>query len=145
MAESELAHDEQALFKAFVGGDGPRVRRHDLGNSGGARRTSNGNNPIHDVALGKNSCKISITQHGHRTHIVLHHVARRFQHRLRGLHGIESAVFYRLAESAHRTPSTKGNSEWQPRQYAAGPGGQYSITAVYAGSAERLSQLGRSL
>src|SRR5579864_57768 len=116
MAKSEFAHDEQAFFDAFIGGDSARVRGHDFGNGGGAWGAPDGDDAVHDVAFGEDTSEISVAENGHGADVVLQHVARGLEHGTVGVDGIESAVFYQLAESSHRLVLGEGES-----QDAAGP------------------------
>src|SRR4029077_5101954 len=111
MAESEFAHDEQALFDAFIGWDGARVRGHDLRNGGGARGAAAGGYPGHKVAFGEDGGEISVAEYGQGTDIVLQHVTRGFEHGAVGVDGIESAVFNQLAKSSHRWVLGEGESQ----------------------------------
>jgi len=126
MAESEFAHDEQALFDAFIGGDSARVRGHDFGNGGGAGRAADGDNAVHNVAFGEDPSEISVAKNRKCADIVLQHVARGLKHGAVGVDGIESAVFYQLAESSHRLVLGEGES-----QDAAGLNGRHEVSGQY--------------
>src|SRR4029077_11675242 len=101
MAESELAHDEETFVDAFFGIDGARVCRHDFGNLGGSRSSSDRNTTIHDVALGNDTGQLAVAQHGQGSHVVLHHEARGFEHSAFHVDGIKLAVFYDVAKGRH--------------------------------------------
>ena len=116
MTESEFTHDEEALFDALVGRDGARVRSHNFRNGGGARRAADGDYAVHNVAFGEDASKISVAENGQGANIVLQHVARGFEHGAVGIDGVESAVFYQLAESRHQLVLGEGESH-----DAAGP------------------------
>jgi hypothetical protein len=103
VAEAELVHDEQTFLDAFVHIYGARIRGHHLGNRRVPRGSANRDNPIHNVALGKNSRQFAVTQHRKGADVVLHHEASGFQNGIRGVNGINFAVFHELAESEHKT------------------------------------------
>src|SRR5580658_10572602 len=101
MAKSELAHDEQALLNALVGGDGAGVGGHNLGHSSGSGSAAHGDHAVHDVAFGEDAHQFSVAQNGHGADVVLHHVARGLEHSAGGFDGIHFSVFDEIAESRH--------------------------------------------
>src|ERR1700733_7675055 len=111
MAEAEFIHQEDTLLHGFIERNGARVRRHDFSDRSVGGVAADGYNAVHNVALGKNSRKLSVAHHGERANIVLHHEASGFEHGVSGIDGINSAIFHEVAKRGHReTPWSTGRA-----------------------------------
>src|SRR3981081_3432250 len=110
MTEAELTHQEETVLNGFVHADRFGISGHDFRNLGGSRHTSEGNHPVHYVALGEDADDISVAQDWQSADAVFHHETSGFEYGAVSVDGIDSSVFHDIVNFPHT--SLLGSGLW---------------------------------
>src|SRR5713101_2344017 len=90
------------MLHCLVNADRLGVRRHHFRDLRRTRHAADGDDPIHDVALGENAYQFSIAQYRQSADAVFHHQTGGLEHGAVSFNGVHPAILHQIVNRRHR-------------------------------------------